>query len=167
MQVLVDDGDIFFPLVGDARLIGPEDSLPPPLLLDFHYGMAVYKRWRCEQSEGLLREYHNNFYRATQDQESPAHFSAQESTDDSTSDQTRTPGSERSGEGIAEAIDDLNRLFMLLSGTTPEKEAEKFEKRLQEEQLKEEEASRMKVMEWMGSVANTSSVECDVEIENT
>ena len=43
MQVLVDDGDIFFPLIGDARLIGPEDSLPPPLLLDFHYGMAVYK----------------------------------------------------------------------------------------------------------------------------
>jgi hypothetical protein len=166
MQVLVDDGDIFFPLVYDAHFIGPEDELPPPLLLDFHYGMAVYKRWKCEQSEGVLKEYHNNFYRAAQDQdvsrasESPTESSTQESTDDSTSDQTWTPGpgSERSGEGIAEAIDDLNRLFMLLSGTTPEKEAKKVEKRLQEEQLKEEEASRMKVMEWMGSVADTSSI---------
>jgi len=45
-----------------------------------------------------------------------------------------------------DAINDLNRvLVMLLSGTTPEEEAAKAEKQLQEEQLKEE-ASRMEVM---------------------
>jgi hypothetical protein len=85
------------------------------MTISFHYGKAIYKHWRYEQCEGLLKEYHNDFYRAAQNQDifgaSLADFSAQESTDDGNSDQTWTPGSEHSGQGIADAIDDLNRYY--------------------------------------------------------
>ena len=52
-QVSLQVGE-FFPLVTDVRLSGTKNSLPLPLILDFQYGMAVYKHWGCEQSEGVL-----------------------------------------------------------------------------------------------------------------
>ncbi|KAH8994519.1 hypothetical protein EDB92DRAFT_286656 [Lactarius akahatsu] len=53
------------------------------------------------------------------------------------------------GDEMAKAMDDLNAVLMLVRGITPEEAAKRRERRMEEEELKAQEASRSKVMEWM------------------
>jgi hypothetical protein len=49
---------------------------------------------------------------------------------------------------MAEAMDDLNAVLMAIQGITPQEAAKRREKRMEAEELKAQEASRSKVMEW-------------------
>jgi hypothetical protein len=62
-------------------------------------------------------------------------------------------------------FDQLNLAFMLLNNS-PEELVMKFRKREAEEELKEREASRAKVLEWMGNVnVLDTSVDMDVTVQ--
>ena len=50
---------------------------------------------------------------------------------------------------MATAMDDLNLVLMLVEGITPEEAAIRREKQREEEELKAQEASRSKAIEWM------------------
>jgi len=66
-----------------------------------------------------------------------------------TSLQRRRYQSERGGEVMARAMDELNTVLMSICGTTPQEAAERSEKRVGEEELKAREVGRSKVMQWM------------------
>lgn len=53
------------------------------------------------------------------------------------------------GKTMGNTMDELNLVLMLLSGTTPEEVASRKEKEIEEEEEKAQEASQIKVMEWM------------------
>lgn len=55
----------------------------------------------------------------------------------------------REGDEIGAAMDELNAVLMYLEGITPQEAANRREKRMEEEELKAQAASRSKVMEWM------------------
>src|SRR5258705_10331465 len=58
--------------------------------------------------------------------------------------------STRRGTEMAIAMDKLNALMMSLQGTSPEDAAKRWEKRMEEEEQVAQQASRNKVMEWLG-----------------
>jgi hypothetical protein len=63
----------------------------------------------------------------------------------------------RRGDGMAKAMDDLNSFLMAIQGITPQEAAKRREKWLREEELKAQEASRSKVVEWMNTADVGSS----------
>ncbi len=66
-----------------------------------------------------------------------------------TSSQRRHYTSPKTGDVMAKAMDELNMVLMFVSGITPQEVADRREKQLEEEELKAQEASRSRVMEWM------------------
>jgi len=50
---------------------------------------------------------------------------------------------------MARAMDELNLVLMLLSGTTPDEVARKREKEMEEQEQKAQEAGKRKVAEWL------------------
>jgi hypothetical protein len=54
-------------------------------------------------------------------------------------------------------MDDLNSVLMAIQGITPQEAAKRREKWLREEELKAQEASRSKVVEWMNTADVGSS----------
>lgn len=64
------------------------------------------------------------------------------------SDRTRGHG-HSSRRGLAELMDEMNAYLMSLSGITPQAIAEKWQKEEEEMQLKAQEESQAKVMEWL------------------
>jgi hypothetical protein len=54
----------------------------------------------------------------------------------------------RRGDARAKAMDDLNLVLMNLQGITPQEAATRRKKQIEEEELKNREASRIKVTEW-------------------
>jgi hypothetical protein len=46
-------------------------------------------------------------------------------------------------------MDDLNLLLMSVEGITPQEAADRREKRMEEEELRAQEAGRRKITEWM------------------
>jgi hypothetical protein len=67
----------------------------------------------------------------------------------------------RRGDTMAKAMDHLNAVIMAVQGITPEEAAARREKRVEEEELKAQEASRSKVVEWMNTSTGMPSVEQD------
>ena len=53
-------------------------------------------------------------------------------------------------------LDEMNFGLMYALGITLEDVAAKYQKQWEEEELREREASRKKVLEWMGNVSGTS-----------
>jgi hypothetical protein len=153
---------------------GTGNSLPPDIILDYMYGVAAYKRWRSGQDgpevHGAMEIYRVAHYvdipipprPRSDDEDEDDHPSSEEKDDHkdpsynpndgsaaATSLQRRRYQSERGGEVMARAMDELNTVLMSICGTTPQEAAERSEKRVGEEELKAREVGRSKVMQWM------------------
>ncbi|KAH9050883.1 hypothetical protein EDB83DRAFT_2676602 [Lactarius deliciosus] len=152
------------------------DLLPPTVILDYVYGIAAYKQWNSKRDDkavhGVIGAYHNKHYldipAASPSPPAGNYEGPSDESDDEAHDPTYVPGnlvdchdpdhppttssrytSTRTGDEMAKAMDDLNAVLMFVRGITPDEAAKRRERRMEEEELKVQEASRSKVMEWM------------------
>ena len=79
----------------------------------------------------------------------PAHLSDDDDILDDTGQSKIVEGGVRRGDQMARAMDELNLVLMLLSGTTPDEVARKREKEMEEQEQKAQEAGKRKVAEWL------------------
>lgn len=127
----------------DALLIGTKQTLPPAIILDFMYGAAAYQCWQTGKNiHEQLQTYHSSHYKPILDLRPP---------EDTLSDSESGDSSREMCQEMLNAMDDMNLIMMKIHGTTPEEVAMKTQKKLEEEQLKEQKASQTKVLEWMES----------------
>jgi hypothetical protein len=140
------------------------NSLPPAIILDYVYGIAAYKQWNSRRPDKAVHRVMENYRKG--------HYINIPAGPSDESDEVRDPAyvpgnlvdchdpdhppttssrytSTRTGDEMAKAMDDLNAFLMFVRGITPEEAAKRREKRMEEEELKAQEASRSKVMEWM------------------
>ncbi|KAH9022934.1 hypothetical protein EDB84DRAFT_1274435, partial [Lactarius hengduanensis] len=117
--------------------------LPPVVILDYVYGIAAYNQWNSRRPDktvhSVMGNYHKEHYINI-----PA-IEPSPPTDNYEGHYIST----RTGDVMAKAMDDLNAFLMFVRGITPEEAAKRREERMEEEELKAQEASRSKVMEWM------------------
>ena len=69
--------------------------------------------------------------------------------------------------GMLQAMDDIMVLSMLLKGITPEAMAAERERQQEEAELRAQEASRVKVLEWMQSDVCSPSCQANSVPANT
>ena len=125
----------------DAKL-QDTNSLPHPIILDFVYGITAYTLWSDGDVHSVMESYqHQRYTNITALPGNPPR------DDDGYRRRHHTP--ERKRDVMAEAMDELNLVLMRLSGIMPEEAAERREKQMEEEELKVQEASQIKVTEWM------------------
>ncbi|KAH9008766.1 hypothetical protein EDB84DRAFT_1671824 [Lactarius hengduanensis] len=124
-------------------LFGSTNSLPPVVILDYVYGIAAYNQWNSRRPDKTVHSVMGN-YRQEHYINIPA-IEPSPPTDNYEGHYIST----RTGDVMAKAMDDLNAFLMLVRGITPEEAAKRREERMEEEELKAQEASRSKVMEWM------------------
>jgi hypothetical protein len=136
----------------DALFQGAGTSLPPAIILDYMYGVATYHRWGNKQSHSVVDNYFIEHYK---DIPAPPHRPSSHNDDPSDGSNNPPPTrqqahhtSTRRGDIREEAMDELSLVLMLLQGTTPEEAANRWENQMKEE-LKAQEASQSKVLEWM------------------
>ena len=147
----------------DAFLTGTEETLPPPIILDFIYGAAAYRCWKAVGNvHKQLQAYFSSCYQpALEPPQIPFVKVVDISSDggsiddgDHSSDEDYQP----SGtlwtplrKEMLNAMDKVNLIMMKIHGTTPEEVAMKTQKKLEQVELEEQEASQVKVLEWMES----------------
>jgi hypothetical protein len=140
----------------DAHFQGTGHSLPPAIILDYAYGVAAYRCWgRRGDDEGhsMMKNYCREHYANI----SAPHRLPSNGNDDahggdytpSTSLQRKHHVSIRGGDAMAKAMYEMNLVLMNLHGITPEEAATRRKKQMKEEELKAQEVSRRKVMEWV------------------
>ena len=150
-----------FPIPGvDAIFRGAGDSLPPAILLDYMYGAAAYHRWRDGDIPEFMKDYHAEHYEniplLPQSMPSSYDGSGDESDDARDGDYgPRTPPTQRyhahrhhdaKYSAMVESMDNMNAFIMSLQGYRPGE-------RYAQQQRREEEASRIKVEDWLqGSI---------------
>ncbi|KAH8994526.1 hypothetical protein EDB92DRAFT_1815046 [Lactarius akahatsu] len=169
--------DIAFTLgLNVDALFRSTDLLPAAIILDYVYGIAAYEQWNSKRDDkavhGVIGNYRNEHY---VDNPATSPSPPTDNYEDEVHDPTNVAGnlvdchdpdhapttssrytSTRTGDEMAKAMDDLNAVLMLVRGITPEEAAKRRERRM-EEDLKAQEASRSKVMEWMRTTAVGSS----------
>ncbi|KAI9566886.1 hypothetical protein HD554DRAFT_2193715 [Boletus coccyginus] len=130
----------------DARFQG--GPLPPAIILDYMYGIAAYKRWGRGggDADPAMKSYHHEHYKNV-----PPRPPSEDQTYSPSGSRQRKPREDV----MARAIDEVNFVLMSLHGITPQEAVHRREKRMMEEEVTAQEASRSKVMEWM----NTTEVE--------
>jgi hypothetical protein len=153
----------------DAQFRGTGTSLPPAIILDYSYGIAAYNCWRSRQGDGDVHSVMKNYRREhyvdipprsplgnnDDDPDYDPNGNSSQEQDDAhgpdppTSLRRRPYTSIRRGGVMPTAMDELNSVLMSLQGITPQEVANRREKRMEEEELRAQEASRSKVMEWM------------------
>jgi hypothetical protein len=125
-------------------------QFPPPILLDFTYGVAAYARWQSHTSEEF-RAYMER--RSTEVYKSPppkpVHSPDSGDPDNCFEEDSGYTSEEELSVNRLKAMDELALLGGYLSGLTPEVYAERQRKRAEEEELREQEASREKVQQWL------------------
>jgi len=77
----------------------------------------------------------------------PAPLSDDDDNLDDTGQSKIVEGGVRRGDKMARAMDELNLVLMLLSGTTPDEVARRREKEMEEQEQKAQEAGKRKVVE--------------------
>ncbi|KAH0826930.1 hypothetical protein J3R83DRAFT_4536 [Lanmaoa asiatica] len=153
----------------DVQFRGPlppsQGSLPPPaLILNYVYGVAAYNRWRSRQDgdevNAAMEKYRSANYedilplRRQIDDDDPSSEQSDDRSSDNPEDADWTPNRSQSiGCVMAAAMDEMNKVLMSLHGITPQDAAIRWEKQREEEELKDQEASRSKVREWMQTTA--------------
>jgi hypothetical protein len=130
--------------------------LPPAVILDYMYGVAAYKRWGTMQGRSVVESYYLEHYAQipAPPRRPPSDYDSNPPSDESDSPNKppqRRYRSSKKGEPLGEAMDRLNLVMMRIHGITPEDVANRREKEEEEEELKAQEASRSKVMDWMNS----------------
>jgi hypothetical protein len=130
------------------------NSLPPAIILDYVYGITTYKQWNSRRPDKAVHRVMENYRKghyinipAIEPSPPTDNFDCQDPDHPPTTSSRYT--STRTGDEMAKAMDDLNAFLMFVRGITPEEAAKRREKRMEEEELKAQEASRSKVMEWM------------------
>ncbi|KAH9172519.1 hypothetical protein EDB89DRAFT_1851085 [Lactarius sanguifluus] len=126
--------------------------LPPVVILDYVYGIAAYNQWNSRHPDKTVHRMMGNYRKE--------HYINIPTIEPSppTDNYEGYYISTRTGDVMAKAMDDLNAFLMfVVRGITPEEAAERREKRMEEEELKAQEASRSKVMEWMRTTNAGSS----------
>ncbi|KAH9050889.1 hypothetical protein EDB83DRAFT_1346785 [Lactarius deliciosus] len=151
----------------DAIFQETGSPLPPAVILDYAYGAAAYQCWSSMRDvHGVMESYHREHYAdipvpprrrhsdgpSSEELDGPRH--CEDADPAPTSPRRRQHMSLRNGDEMAKAMDDMNAVLMLVRGITPEEAAKRREKRMEEE-LKAQEASRSKVMEWMGTTGDS------------
>jgi hypothetical protein len=115
------------------------------------YGVAAYNHWKIEHSDNevhnVMKSYHDNYYANIP--APPDRSSSNGNNSSPTSLQQRHYMSTRRGNIMANAMDELNSVLMSIQGITPQEAANRRKKQMEEEELKAQEASQEKVMEWM------------------
>ncbi|KAG6835064.1 hypothetical protein H0H93_005180 [Arthromyces matolae] len=152
----------------DARFtFGNKDiKLPSPMLLDFHFGVAFYKRWCIPGSEGAhyLGEFRKEHYESVPvrfteyldpgaDDDLPVDGGSQD--DPSYRPAKSVLGKKRMDQTMDQTMDNLVYLTMALQGLTPKVMADMEERHRKEEQLKR----RRKVLSWMEEASPPDSAE--------
>jgi len=119
----------------DVLFQGEGVPLPPPVILDYIYGISAYKAWGSKSNDGFnqMEAYRNEHY-AHIPPPSPA--------------QPRRHHAPTRRGGLDETMDKLNRFLMYIQGITPEMAAERRQKEIEQEERAAQEASRSKVTEW-------------------
>jgi hypothetical protein len=131
-------------------IIRSHEQLPPPIILDYAYGVAAYNRWQSHTSE-QFREYME--HRSTEVYQNPppnpkrVHSQGFEHSSEDSSESAEAP--DRTSPSMLKAMDDLALLGRLLSDVTPEMHEERQRKREEEEQLRTQKTSQEKVQEWL------------------
>ncbi|KAF8122435.1 hypothetical protein EV363DRAFT_1554526 [Boletus edulis] len=135
---------------------------PPSILLDFMYGAAVVKHWKCDRLRDMLESrFKDTFKRILAkipERSAPKDDELEGEPDDPKDLTWEPPGGKQKGRktfssdasaGLLEAMDDILLLSMLLKGTTPQSIAAERERRHKEEELRSQEQSREKVQQWL------------------
>jgi len=140
-----------FGLQVDAVFRGTKasESQPPAIILDFLYGVASYALWKGgKDPHAVLKKYRKDHYESIP-MPPPAPLSDDDDSLDDTGQSKIVEGGVRRGHKMAEAMDELNLVLMLLSGTTPDEVARRREKQMEEEEQRAQEAGKRKVVEWL------------------
>jgi len=142
----------------DAVFQCTDIALPPAVILDYMYGVAAYKYWGTIQGCSVVESYYLEHYAPIP---APPRWSSSDNDSNPPSGESDNPNkkprrrhhmSARYGESLAETMDRVNWVLLLIHyKITPEEAARRMEEVEQEEQLKAQEASRSKVMDWMNS----------------
>jgi hypothetical protein len=167
----------------DAHITEPGTGIPRPsaLILDFVYGVAVYRQWGSgvEDIRQVLDARFSDHFKSIPPLVTPLpNYDPSASPDDpkdadyvpedngSSELDDRTNGDQQRGRkhelNMSDAMDTVLALSMLLKGTSPEQMAAERRRREESEELRAKEASRVKVEEWM---QNSSSARSDQDIE--
>ncbi|KAF8552263.1 hypothetical protein OG21DRAFT_1486344 [Imleria badia] len=125
---------------------------PPSILLDFVYGAAVVKRWKCDGLRDMLEQRFKDDFkkildetpkRSTPEDDEPQAGVEPDDPNDCQQRGRKTFSSDASA-GLLEAMDDVIILSMLLKGTTPRSMAAEWKRRNEKEELRSQEHSREK-----------------------
>ncbi|KAK2464149.1 hypothetical protein APHAL10511_003842 [Amanita phalloides] len=165
----------------DARINGTGISPPSTIILDFMYGVAAYRHWGIGQDINEVMQHHfTEHYNSIPIPPASPHSSDDDSSPESDEDDdddecipNRRPRGRNHSSNMSDemlrAMDNVLMLSMLLKGTTPELMATERQRREEVEELHMQEASRVKVQQWMQSSpdnefqSNASHTRCDVE----
>ena len=146
---------------------------PPSILLDFMYGAAVVKHWKCDRLDDMLEKRFKDDFKKILDEKlkrsTPEDDAPAVESDDSNDpkDPSWKPSSGQKGRktfssdasaGLLGAMDDVVLLSMLLKGTTPRTMAAEWKKRNEEEELSSQEHSHEKVQQWLNSNTSVSTI---------
>ncbi|KAF8136158.1 hypothetical protein EV363DRAFT_1542522 [Boletus edulis] len=153
--------ELDFVRMRDVRADWREKVRPPPsILLDFMYGAAVVKHWKCDCLRDMLEK---RLKRS--DPESKVGPDGPKDSDREPlrgKQKGRKTFSSDASAGLLKAMDDVLLLSMLLKGTTPQSIAAQRERRHKEEELRCQEQSREKVQQWLNlSATPLNNVEKD------
>jgi len=137
--------EIFFAVGGnvDTLFHGTENSQPSesPLILDYTYGAAIYSLWGVGRPDSIIKQYFESHYKPILQRRTNL---PRKDEDDDDADDDSDPGCNNR---LAKAMDELNMVPMCLNGISPQEAANRWEKRMEEEQRIAVEGSRSKVME--------------------
>ncbi|KAK0457770.1 uncharacterized protein EV420DRAFT_1687541 [Desarmillaria tabescens] len=147
----------------DARVTNSHIPPPSPFILDYIYGAAVYRRWAKNSSdiETMMQARSKQFYSLSRPPPSP-HSSDNDMPDDDPNDPDYEPGQgtmasrsnkrqkhDHTSHEMLDAMDAIFVLSKLVRGSTPPEIAEEREQRMKEAELREQEANRVNVNQWL------------------
>ncbi|KAF8433703.1 hypothetical protein L210DRAFT_3411547 [Boletus edulis BED1] len=148
----------------DVQVDWRDEVHPPPsgILLDFMYGAAVVKHWKCDSLRDMLERRFKDTFKTIlakiPERSAPKDDELEGEPDDPKDLTWEPPGGKQKGRktfssdasaGLLEAMDDVLLLSMLLKGTAPQSIAAERERRHKEEELRSQEKSREKVQQWL------------------
>ena len=159
----------------DVRVDWYRDGVRPPssILLDFMFGVAVVKRWTCDDLEDILEKRNKDDFNKVLEIStySAADLEDDESAVESDDDRKDPPGKGKqkgrkpfSSDVKADVLKAMDRVVLLsrfVRGTTPQSMAAEWERRTKEKEQCSQERSCEKVRQWLDPDASVSAfVKC-------
>ena len=160
-----------FGLSVDALFQGTGSPLPPAVISDYVYGIAAYSHWksRCVV-HSMMEDYRQEHYigipsipsSSQSDDDGEIRHDPNDGGDDpdDLDFDPHMPGaaqwmlhkSTRAGDIRLKEMDELNVVLMMVQGITPQEAANRRGKQREEEELKVQEVSQRKVIEWRNTM---------------